>query len=242
MKLAIIAKSEDVELLNAVRELAEYLGEDPVATAFNVGNSFFTAAEKWRREQPKTPDEIARYYRNTQSLCHQLVFANYGIPHELALIERASEIFHGWSRVLDLGAGIGSFLLKLDCRDKYHADFDGHVMDFARWRYQQAGQNVHMLALFSDYLSRGPVFDGGFDGVLCTEVLEHAPDPVRLVEYLAKLVRPGGKLLATVSFEDADGMIPQHLNTDIWTNETFIKNVFPAHGFEALGDDVYLRH
>lgn len=239
--MAIVATSDDKALLVAIHELAEYLGEDPVATSFNVGNSFFTAAEKWRLERPKTPDEIARYYRDTQALCHQLVFANYGIPHELALIRHVAEVFGGQERVLDLGAGIGSFLLALECRDKYHADFDGHVMDFARWRYRRVGQDVHMLALFSDYLSRGPVFGGGFDGVLCTEVLEHAPDPEALVEYLAKLVRPGGKLLATVSFEDADGMIPQHLNTDIWTNETFIENVFPAHGFRALGDDVYLR-
>lgn len=45
-----------------------------------------------------------------------------------------------------------------------------------------------------------PFPDASFDHVLCTEVLEHAEDPVRLVAEMARVLRPGGTLAATVPF------------------------------------------
>jgi SAM-dependent methyltransferase len=45
-----------------------------------------------------------------------------------------------------------------------------------------------------------PFSDGSFDCVLCTEVLEHAEDPVFLVGEMMRVLRPGGLLVATVPF------------------------------------------
>lgn len=42
-----------------------------------------------------------------------------------------------------------------------------------------------------------PFRDGVFDSVLCTEVLEHVPDPARLVDEAARVLRPGGCLVLT---------------------------------------------
>lgn len=39
-----------------------------------------------------------------------------------------------------------------------------------------------------------------FDVVLCTEVLEHVPDPAAAFNHIANLVKPGGKLIVTVPF------------------------------------------
>ena len=38
---------------------------------------------------------------------------------------------------------------------------------------------------------------GGFDVVTCMEMLEHVPDPERMVGTLAKLVKPGGALFVS---------------------------------------------
>jgi 2-polyprenyl-6-hydroxyphenyl methylase/3-demethylubiquinone-9 3-methyltransferase len=42
-----------------------------------------------------------------------------------------------------------------------------------------------------------PFADRSFDVVLCTEVIEHTPDPGRAVRELARMVRPGGTLVLT---------------------------------------------
>jgi SAM-dependent methyltransferase len=45
-----------------------------------------------------------------------------------------------------------------------------------------------------------PFADASFDHILCTEVLEHAEDPVALVAEMHRVLRRGGTLLATVPF------------------------------------------
>lgn len=45
-----------------------------------------------------------------------------------------------------------------------------------------------------------PFTDGSFDGAVCTEVLEHVVDPIAVLREIARVVRPGGRVLVTVPF------------------------------------------
>jgi SAM-dependent methyltransferase len=45
-----------------------------------------------------------------------------------------------------------------------------------------------------------PFADRSFDHILCTEVLEHAEEPARLIAEMRRVLRPGGTLVATIPF------------------------------------------
>lgn len=47
---------------------------------------------------------------------------------------------------------------------------------------------------------RIPFESASFDSILCAEVLEHTPDPGVLVAEMARVLRPGGKIIVTAPF------------------------------------------
>jgi 2-polyprenyl-3-methyl-5-hydroxy-6-metoxy-1,4-benzoquinol methylase len=243
--MGIIAKTEDTGLLDAISELARYRGQDPRATAFNVGNSFYLVNEVWRASNPKTSAEIMAHYRTCEMQVEQQVFATYGIPHEVALRERIMERTWVGESVLDFGAGIGSQLLPLVAlgRPCTHVDVGGVMMDYAAWRYSRANPRVvELITLRDDYMEAGvrELAAKKFDVVICTEVIEHVPDPEKFVAMLSGYVKSGGLLVATTSFHD-DGTIPMHLNVDKYTDEGFAGDVFPLHGLTAVENSIYRK-
>ena len=56
-----------------------------------------------------------------------------------------------------------------------------------------------------------PFRDQGFDLVLCTQMLEYAPDPGRVLSEIHRVLKPGGRLLLSVP-----AMFPQDADEDRW--------------------------
>jgi SAM-dependent methyltransferase len=72
-----------------------------------------------------------------------------------------------------------------------------------------------------------PVEDASFDVVVCLQVLEHVPDPAAAVRELRRVVRPGGRVLASTH-----GIYPYHPNPDDlwrWTH-TGLERLFRENG------------
>jgi SAM-dependent methyltransferase len=107
----------------------------------------------------------------------------------------------GGARVLDVGAGelpyapllaTAAEIVAFDVPGSPHADLHGSI----------------------DAI---PVEDASFDVVLCLQVLEHVPDPAAAVRELRRVVRPGGRVLASTH-----GIYPFHPNPDDlwrWTHQ-----------------------
>jgi SAM-dependent methyltransferase len=105
------------------------------------------------------------------------------------------------ARVLDVGAGDRPYdallrgaaeVVALDVPGNVHADLHGSL----------------------DAL---PVADASFDVALCLQVLEHVDDPAGAVRELRRVVRPGGRVLASTH-----GVYPFHPNPDDlwrWTHQ-----------------------
>ena len=55
------------------------------------------------------------------------------------------------------------------------------------------------VAIIGDAQALG-IRDGAFEAVLCTEVLEHLPEPQKAIDEMFRVLRPGGTLLLTTRF------------------------------------------
>lgn len=99
--------------------------------------------------------------------------------------------------ILDAGAGECAYKsLFAHCR---YVAADLGVGD-ASWQYQ----NLDCLCR----LDRLPFQDGSFDAVLCTQVLEHLPDPGAALPELARVLKPGGQLFLTAPMSHPEHQIP----------------------------------
>jgi SAM-dependent methyltransferase len=107
----------------------------------------------------------------------------------------------GCKRILDAACGNGrysKFLLRHADPDAVVTAFDLSPRMLDRARHRLGGARVsHAVA----DLTRLPYADGAFDAVVCGWVLEHLPDPSPGLRELARVLRPGGKLLL-LSTED----------------------------------------
>lgn len=72
--------------------------------------------------------------------------------------------------------------------------------------------------------------DRQFDTVFCSEVLEHVVDPVRAVEKLARLTKPGGCVIVTAPFNSITHFAPYHYCTGF--SQYFYRLHFERLGFE----------
>lgn len=71
--------------------------------------------------------------------------------------------------------------------------------------------------------------DKPFDAVLFTEVLEHVPDPVAALAKLARVLRPGGTLIATAPFASLTHFSPHFHATGF--SRYFWEHHLPRLGF-----------
>ncbi len=101
--------------------------------------------------------------------------------------------------ILDVGTGTGRVPLAL-LRD---LDFEGRIVGLdlslkmlKEARRKTAGHEDQVMLLWKDALAL-PFPDNSFDVVSCVEALEFMADPRVVVEEMARVLRPGGTLLAT---------------------------------------------
>jgi SAM-dependent methyltransferase len=107
------------------------------------------------------------------------------------------------TRILDAGAGSAPYRhLFAHCRYETQ-DFSQLADDQLRHGgYAKIDHVCDMTAI--------PVPDGTYGAVLCTEVLEHHPEPIKVVAELARILAPGGRLLLTAPLGSGIHQEPYH--------------------------------
>ncbi|KAF0192547.1 MAG: hypothetical protein FD165_710 [Gammaproteobacteria bacterium] len=132
------------------------------------------------------------------------------------------------SRILDAGVGEQrnrQFCSHLDyvSQDfcKYEGSGDGRGHQTGSW---DTGQ----IDLVCDIITI-PEPDAAFDSILCTEVLEHIPQPTEVFDEFSRLIRPGSKLILTAPFLSLVHMAPHHYCSGF--SRYWYEHHLPVRGF-----------
>lgn len=105
-----------------------------------------------------------------------------------AAIGGASGKAHGV--LLDVGCGL----------KPYAAAFRPHISRYIGMEYSSdAGYRGNAADVYGD-AAAVPIAASSVDTVLCTEVLEHVPDPDAVVREIARVLKPGGIVICTAPF------------------------------------------
>jgi SAM-dependent methyltransferase len=119
------------------------------------------------------------------------------------IIEFAQKLPVG-SYVLDVGAG--------PCPYRKHFQHCRYVtQDFCQLDegVQRGGAGYDEIDVISDIVAI-PLDSGSVDAIICTEVLEHVPDPISAIKEMSRLLKPGGKIAITTPLLSFIHQEPHH--------------------------------
>jgi ubiquinone/menaquinone biosynthesis C-methylase UbiE len=151
------------------------------------------------------------------------------------IAEQAAQTPSG-SKVLDVGAGSAPYRALFA-----HCDYK--TQDFSELEDGQLRHGGYSRIDIVSKASAIPVPDASFDLILCTEVLEHVPEPIAVIEEFSRIVAPGGRLILTAPLGSGIHQEPYHFYggyTPYWY-EKFLREA----GFDPIAivaNDGSLRH
>jgi len=145
-------------------------------------------------------------FKNERSFGNHLftnMIQKQGHPEMKASIKKAIFSFNGYNRdqwmaniaksipqdsdVLDAGAGTGLYRHLFS-----HCNYKSQ--DFCT---EPSSQGKYTKMDYVCDITEIPVPDGSFDAIICTEVLEHTPEPIKVIEEFSRILKPGGRLFIT---------------------------------------------
>jgi len=132
----------------------------------------------------------------------------------------------GRQRILTIGDGVGfgSLYLSQCGHEVTYSELSEKCLRFARQLFELTSEPVHVL----DNLNG--IEAGGYDIVLCLDVLEHVPEPSELVKQFARYLRPGGILIVHAPFYYVSRANSTHLDSNRRYSGD-IRNLYGKRGF-----------
>lgn len=164
------------------------------------------------------------------------------------IISQLSKIPKGCC-ILDVGAGSSPY--RKYCKHLRYYSQDFCQLDSNQLRGRQYAKHDYVCDVLSI-----PIPDKKYDAILCTEALEHFPEPIKAVQEMARILKPSGRIILTAPLGSGLHQKPYHYYggfTSFWYNHFLEKAGFedivcsPAGGFffwyaqESERTEVYLR-
>lgn len=205
-------------------EVRAYTGDDVKTAQYRVGKAKHIIAEEWNKIDPKTPDEIDKFYKETDGYIYDL----YAWTHDKEMWDLLDKKITGNERVLDYGCGIcdvSIYLAEKGC-DVVAVDIPGSkTLQFGMWRVYQRGLGDKIKFTFDP--------DEKFDVVLAVDVLEHVMWPLRYIIRLTRhLKEQASWFFCTPRFYDGSGTHPMHLRENFWLVPQIFGQVMVSMAFK----------
>lgn len=136
------------------------------------------------------------------------------------------------ARILDAGAG--------ELKNRHHCRHLEYVsQDFCQYDggrdfpegLQTQKWDTRRIDIVSD-ITAIPEPDASFDAILCSEVLEHIPEPTRALDEFARLLKRDGKLILTAPFASLVHMAPYHFCSGF--SRYWYEHHLALRGFEVV--------
>ena len=163
-----------------------------------------------------------------QLLKSSRLFAFNSINRDEWIRKQAKNVPDG-SVVLDVGAGSCPY------RELFsHCVYK--TQDFSQLNPDQLRHGNYGQINYVCDASHIPVPDGTFDVVLCTEMLEHVPEPGRVITEFARILKSGGKLILTAPLGSGIHQEPYHYYggyTPYWYEKFLPENGFTGISIQA---------
>jgi len=138
------------------------------------------------------------------------------------------------ARLLDAGAGElrnRKYCTHLDYISQDFCQYKGNVNGAPQEGLQNPTWDTSNIMIVSDIVAI-PASNASFDVVLCTEVLEHIPEPTHALDEFARLLKPGGLMILTAPFASFVHMAPYHFCSGF--SKYWYEHHLPLRGFEII--------
>ncbi len=197
-------------------------GADGILWESTVSDSEVATYDVWKRQLRQAlkdtpqPASVAAPLTESDISSTEEFFSDRGNAFPLAEIQnfnqadrdkwvrdKAASIPRGL-KVLDIGAGTCPYRASFA-----HCDYKAH--DFKKYDGPKLGNTTEYGEIdYESDIADIPVPGASFDVVLCTEVLEHVPQPEEALREMARILKPGGRVLLTAPLGSGLHQLPYH--------------------------------
>lgn len=129
-----------------------------------------------------------------------------------AWLEKTLSALPAGLSILDAGAGECQYRKWCGHLRYTSQDFNQYTGKESDVGLQMGSWNNSQIDIVCD-VAEMPLSDEMFDVVMCTEVLEHVPDPVKVIRELSRVLKRGGMLIVTAPFNSLTHFAPYHFAT-----------------------------